>query len=127
VTGELTLEAQEPLVVAGLDQFMHEGGSGGEADRLAFFWQAASRAVARLFDAPAVWSRQPQMLGLACNVFGRLPCCSGSNRKGPKLMARSGMASTIGYLCRQMQILRRFRHSGRGAVAEARGQPSQHG
>src|SRR6516162_10020864 len=36
VTDELTLQAQEPLVVAGLDQFMHEGGGGREADRQAF-------------------------------------------------------------------------------------------
>jgi hypothetical protein len=32
VAGDLLLEAQEPALVAGLHQFMQEGGRGGEAD-----------------------------------------------------------------------------------------------
>jgi len=30
---QLTLQAQQPLVVPGLDQFVDQGGGGGKADR----------------------------------------------------------------------------------------------
>ena len=33
VAGELALQAQQPLLVAGLDQLVDQGGRGGEADR----------------------------------------------------------------------------------------------
>ena len=36
MTGELALQTQEPLFIAGFDQFVHEGGGGREADRQAF-------------------------------------------------------------------------------------------
>jgi hypothetical protein len=36
VAGDLALQAQEPLLVAGLNQLLHEGGGGREADRQAF-------------------------------------------------------------------------------------------
>ena len=32
VTGELALQAEKPFLVAGLDQFVHEGGGGREAN-----------------------------------------------------------------------------------------------
>ena len=35
VGGELALQAQQPLLVAGLDQLVDQGGGGGEADRQA--------------------------------------------------------------------------------------------
>jgi hypothetical protein len=56
VTGELALQAQGPSVIAGLDQFVHESGGGGEADR------ALGRNTPRLCHDP--WLNRDFQAGL---------------------------------------------------------------
>ena len=60
--GELGLEAEQPLLVAGLDQFVDQMGSGGEADGEALLAGGEAEGESDVGFADAAWAWQDHVL-----------------------------------------------------------------